>query len=89
MNPLLLELPLAAVAALSGALAVTSARRGAWIALLLMSTAAAMLEFRPTDSLSPALLLRLAAIYGATLYALPAGMLERRKEEWGEGADQA
>ena len=78
MNPLLLELPLAAVAALSGALAVTSARRGAWIALLLMTTVAAFLEFRPTDSLSPALLLRLAAIYGATLYALPAGMLERR-----------
>ena len=78
MNPLLLELPLAAVAALSGALAVTSARRGAWIALLLMTAVAALLEFRPTDSLSPALLLRLAAIYGATLYALPAGMLERR-----------
>jgi hypothetical protein len=78
MNPLLLELPLAVVAALSGALAVTSARRGAWIALLLMTTAAALLEFRPTDSLSPALLLRLAAIYGATLYALPAGMLEQR-----------
>lgn len=78
MNPLLLELTLAAVAALSGALAVTSARRGAWIALLLMTTVAALLEFRPTDSLSPALLLRLAAIYGATLYALPAGMLERR-----------
>ena len=78
MNPLLLELPLAAVAALSGALAVTSARRGAWIALLLMTTAVALLEFRPTDSLSPALLLRLAAIYGATLYALPAGMLEWR-----------
>jgi hypothetical protein len=78
VNPLLLELTLAAVAALSGALAVTSARRGAWIALLLMTTVAALLEFRPTDSLSPALLLRLAAIYGATLYALPAGMLERR-----------
>jgi hypothetical protein len=74
----LLELPLAAVAALSGALAVTSARRGAWIALLLMTTAVAVLEFRPSDSLSPALLLRLAAIYGATLYALPAGMLELR-----------
>ena len=78
MNALSLELPLAAVAALSGALAVTSARRGAWIALVMMTTAAALLEFRPTDSLSPALLLRLAAIYGATLYALPAGMLERR-----------
>lgn len=78
MNPLLPELPLAAVAAVSGALAVTSARRGAWIALLLMTSAAAFLEFRPTASLSSALLLRLAAIYGATLYALPAGMLEWR-----------
>lgn len=78
MNLLSLELPLVAVAALSGALAVTSARRAAWIALVLMATATALLEFRPTESLPPALLLRLAAIYGATLYALPAGMLERR-----------
>ena len=78
MNVLSLELPLVAVAALSGALAVTSARRAAWIALVLMATATALLEFRPTESLPPALLLRLAAIYGATLYALPAGMLERR-----------
>jgi hypothetical protein len=77
VNALSLELPLVAVAALSGALAVTSARRGAWIALLMMTTATALLEFRPTDSLSSAILLRLAAIYGATLYALPAGMLER------------
>jgi len=78
VNLLSLELPLVAVAALSGALAVTSARRAAWIALALMATATALLEFRPTESLPPALLLRLAAIYGATLYALPAGMLERR-----------
>jgi hypothetical protein len=78
VNVLSLELPLVAVAALSGALAVTSARRAAWIALVLMATATALLEFRPTESLPPALLLRLAAIYGATLYALPAGMLERR-----------
>jgi len=78
VNLLSLELPLVAVAALSGALAVTSARRAAWIALVLMATATALLEFRPTESLPPALLLRLAAIYGATLYALPAGMLERR-----------
>ena len=78
MNPLLLELPLALVAALSGALAVTSARRAAWIALVLMATAAALLEFRPSDSLSPALLLRLTAIFGATLYALPPGLLAWR-----------
>lgn len=78
MSVLSAELPLAVIAALSGALAVTSARRGAWIALLLMTTAAALLEFRPSDSLSPALLLRLTAMYGATLYALPVGMLDRR-----------
>ena len=78
MSPLSLELPLALVAALSGALAVTSARRAAWIALALMATAAALLEFRPSDSLSPALLLRLTAIFGATLYALPPGLLAWR-----------
>ena len=78
MNPLSFELPLAIIAALSGALAVTSARRGAWIALIILGTAAALLEFRPTDSLSPALLMRLAAIYGAILFALPVGMLDRR-----------
>ena len=78
MNPLLFELPLALVAALSGALAVTSARRAAWIALVLMATTAALLEFRPSDSLSPALLLRLTAIFGATLYALPPGLLAWR-----------
>jgi hypothetical protein len=78
VNVLSFELPLAVVAALGGALAVTSARRGAWIALLMMTTAAALLEFRPSNSLSPALLLRLTAIYGATLYALPAGMLAWR-----------
>jgi len=78
VNPNSLELPLAIVAALSGALAVTSARRAAWIALVLMTTVAALLEFRPTNSLSPALLLRLSAIYGAILYALPVGMLEWR-----------
>ena len=77
MNPSSLELPLAIVAALSGALAVTSARRGAWIALVLMTTAAALLEFHPTERLSPELLMRLAALYGATLYALPTGMLDR------------
>ena len=77
MSPLSFELPLAIIAALSGALAVTSARRGAWIALIIMSTTAALLEFHPTDTLSPALLLRLAAVYGAILFALPVGMLER------------
>ncbi len=77
MNVVSVELPLAVIAALSGALAVTSARRGAWIALVVGTTAVAILEFHPTDSLSAPLLLRLTAIYGATLYALPPGLLER------------
>ena len=76
MNSISFELPLAIVAALGGTLAVTSARRAAWIALIVMTTAVALLEFRPTDSLSFAFLLRISAIYGATLYALPVGMLE-------------
>jgi hypothetical protein len=43
-----------------------------------MATVSALLEFRPSDSLSPALLLRLTAIFGATLYALPPGLLAWR-----------
>ena len=42
-----------------------------------MTTAAALLEFHPTERLSPELLMRIAALYGAILYALPTGMLDR------------
>ena len=70
-----LELPLAIIATLGAALAVTSARRGAWIALILATTAVALLEFQPTDSLPLTLVLRLAAIFGAILFALPPGLL--------------
>jgi hypothetical protein len=73
-----LELPLAAIAALASALAVTSARRGAWIALIVAVTAVALLEFHPTDSLPLNLVLRLAAIFGAILVALPPGLLTPR-----------
>lgn len=73
-----LELPLTFIATLGAALAVTSARRGAWIALIVAATAVALLEFHPTDSLPLSLALRLSAIYGAILFALPPGLLTPR-----------
>lgn len=78
MNGISLELPLTIIATLGAALAVTSARRGAWIALIIAATAVALLEFHPTDSVPLALVLRLAAIYGAILVALPPGLLTPR-----------
>ena len=78
MNGFSLELPLTIIATLGATLAVTSARRGAWIALIIAVTAVALLEFHPTDAVPLALVLRLAAIYGAILVALPPGLLTPR-----------
>jgi hypothetical protein len=78
VNGFSLELPLAIIATLGAALAVTSARRGAWIALIIAATAVALLEFHPTDAVPLTLVLRLAAIYGAILVALPPGLLTPR-----------
>jgi hypothetical protein len=78
VNGFSLELPLAIIATLGAALAVTSARRGAWIALIIAATAVALLEFHPTDEVPLTLVLRLAAIYGAILVALPPGLLTPR-----------
>ena len=78
MNGFSLELPLTVIATLGAALAVTSARRGAWIALIIAATAVALLEFHPTDEVPLTLVLRLAAIYGAILVALPPGLLTPR-----------
>jgi len=75
VNGFSLELPLTIIATLGAALAVTSARRGAWIALIIAATAVALLEFHPTDEVPLTLVLRLAAIYGAILVALPPGLL--------------
>lgn len=50
MNGFSLELPLTIIATLGAALAVTSARRGAWIALITAATAVALLEFHPADA---------------------------------------
>jgi len=78
VNGFSLELPLTITATLGAALAVTSARRGAWIALIIAVTAVALLEFHPTDAVPLTLVLRLAAIYGAILVALPPGLLTPR-----------
>jgi hypothetical protein len=78
VNGFSLELPLTIIATLGAALAVTSARRGAWIALIIATTAVALLEFHPTDAVPLTLVLRLAAIYGAILVALPPGLLTPR-----------
>jgi hypothetical protein len=78
VNGFSLELPLTIIATLGAALAVTSARRGAWIALIIGATAVALLEFHPTDEVPLTLVLRLAAIYGAILVALPPGLLTPR-----------
>ena len=78
MNGFSLDLPLTIIATLGAALAVTSARRGAWIALIIAATAVALLEFHPTDEVPLTLVLRLAAIYGAILVALPPGLLTPR-----------
>jgi hypothetical protein len=78
VNGFSLELPLTILATLGAALAVTSARRGAWIALIIAATAVALLEFHPTDAVPLTLVLRLAAIYGAILVALPPGLLTPR-----------
>jgi hypothetical protein len=78
VNGFSLELPLTIIATLGAALAVTSARRGAWIALIIAATAVALLEFHPTDEVPLTLVLRLAAIYGAILVALPPGLMTPR-----------
>jgi len=76
VNGFSLELPLTIIATLGAALAVTSARRGAW--MIIAATAVALLEFHPTDAVPLTLVLRLAAIYGAILVALPPGLLTPR-----------
>ena len=69
-------LPLAVLAALLATLTVTGARRAAWIALAALALVAGVLEF-PDDGRYPVgLLLRVAALWGATLIALPAGLLD-------------
>lgn len=76
MNELGQSLPLAILAALLGTLAVTGARRAAWIALAALALVAGVLEFPDNGTYPAGLLLRLSALWGATLFAMPSGLLD-------------
>ena len=68
---------LALIVAASGALAVTTARRGAWVALAALVAAATLLEYRPTTGLPIGLVARVAAVGAALSFTLPAGLFDR------------
>lgn len=72
-----LELPLVLVAILAGTLAVTSAGRGAWVALALLALASSALEFSVGDPNRIGLVLRLSAIGIGLVAALPENLFER------------
>jgi hypothetical protein len=57
-----LELPLVLIAILAGTLAVTSAGRGAWVAVAILALTSSALEFSIADPNRIGLILRLSAI---------------------------
>jgi hypothetical protein len=72
-----LELPLVLIAILAGTLAVTSAGRGAWVAIALLALSSSALEFSVGDSNHIGLILRLSAIGIGLVAALPENLFER------------
>ncbi len=74
MNITGFELPLMLLVTVNAMLAVTTARRTAWVGLGLMIIFAALLEFHPTGSISYGLIARLAALGLALLIAMPDGI---------------
>lgn len=72
-----LELPLVIAAILAGTLAVTSAGRGAWIAMVILVVASSALEFAIAELDRIGLMLRLAAIGIGLAIAIPANLFER------------
>jgi hypothetical protein len=72
-----LELPLVLVAILAGTLAVTSAGRGAWVAVAILAVSSSALEFSIADPNRIGLLLRLSAIGIGLVVALPENLFER------------
>jgi hypothetical protein len=71
-----LELPLVLVAILAGTLAVTSASRGAWVAIALLAATSSALEFSLSDPNHTGLVLRISAIGIGLIAALPDGLFE-------------
>lgn len=72
-----LELPLVLIAILAGTLAVTSAGRGAWVAMALLALTSSALEFSISDPNRIGLILRLSAISIGLAAALPENLFER------------
>ena len=72
-----LELPLVLIAILAGTLAVTSAGRGAWVAIALLALTSSALEFSVADPNRIGLILRLSAIGIGLVAALPENLFER------------
>lgn len=71
-----LEVPLVLIAILAGTLAVTSAGRGAWVAIAILALSSSALEFSSTDPGRTGLLLRLSAIGIGLVAALPENLFE-------------
>jgi hypothetical protein len=72
-----LELPLVLIAILAGTLAVTSAGRGAWVAIAILAVSSSALEFSIADPNRIGLILRLSAIGIGLVAALPENLFER------------
>jgi hypothetical protein len=72
-----LELPLVLIAILAGTLAVTSAGRGAWVAIAILALSSSALEFSIPDPNRIGLILRLSAIGIGLAAALPENLFER------------
>ena len=69
-------LPLAILATLLATITVTGARRAAWIALAALILVAGALEFPDDGRFPTGLMLRIAALWGAALIVIPAGLLD-------------
>jgi hypothetical protein len=72
-----LELPLVLIAILAGTLAVTSAGRGAWVAIAVLALSSSVLEFSIVGQNQIGLILRLSAIGIGLVAALPENLFER------------
>ena len=72
-----LELPLVLIAILAGTLAVTSAGRGAWVAIAVLALSSSVLEFSIAGQNQIGLILRLSAIGIGLVAALPENLFER------------
>jgi hypothetical protein len=73
-----LELPIVLVAVLAGTLAVTSAGRGAWVAIAILALSSSALEFSVADPNHIGLMLRLGAIGIGLTAALPDNLFDRQ-----------